>query len=218
MDDEGLPTAAPAVVEGHEVGDEAVEAVEMADGRQPARRSRMAVVLAVVFGVAAVGFAVIAALSTAQLDEERGNRESVEEVSGAFASALLTYDYRDLEGAKKRVLDMSTGKFKAEYEKAFDGGLDKLFEATQSRSAGTVTDVFVGPIEGDTVTAIAVVDAVSSGTAGGRRLVSSYIELQLVKVGGRWKVDGVSNLNLTAPTSEAVVPGASTTTTTAAPK
>lgn len=209
VDDEGLPTAAPAVVEGHEVHPEA----EPTSG--PKRRGL--VVLCVILGVAAVAFAVIAAVATAQLDDERGDREEVEEVSGRFASALLTYDYRDLAGAKKRVLDMSTGKFKAEYEKAFDGGLDKLFEATQSRSAGTVTDVFVGPIEAGSVTTITVVDAVSTGTAGGRRLVSSYIELQLVKVGGRWKVDGVSNLNLTAPTSEAVVPGASTTTTTAAP-
>jgi predicted outer membrane lipoprotein len=216
VDDEGLPTTAPAVVEGHEVHEEsAAELAPEATAAAPKRRGL--VILCVILGVAAAAFAVIAALATAQLDDERGDREEVEEVSGRFASALLTYDYRDLEGAKKRVLDMSTGKFKAEYEKAFDGGLDKLFEATQSRSAGTVTDVFVGPIESDTVTSIAVVDAVSSGTAGGRRLVSSYIELQLVKVGGRWKVDGVSNLNLTAPTSEAVVPGASTTTTTAAP-
>lgn len=212
VDDEGLPTAAPAVVDGHEAQPEPAE-----PPAPPAPKRRGLVVLCVVLGIAAAGFAVISALATAQLDNERGDREEVADVSGAFASALLTYDYRDLAGAKKRVLDMSTGKFKAEYEKAFDGGLDRLFEATQSRSAGTVTDVFVGPIEDDTVTTIAVVDAVSSGTAGGRRLVSSYIELQLVKVGGRWKVDGVSNLNLTAPTSESVVPGASTTTTTAAP-
>lgn len=216
-DEEGVPTAAPEVVEGHEVHSDSDEWPPSDDAAPGSGSRRGLVILCVVFGLAALGFAIVAAVATAKLDDERGDREKVEEVSGAFASALLTYDYQDLEGAKKRVLELSTGKFKAEYEKAFDGGLDQLFRATQARSAGTVTDVFVGPIEDDSVTTIAVVDAVARGTAGGRRLLSSYIELQLVKVGGRWKVDGVSNLNLASPTSESAIPGASTTTTTAAP-
>jgi hypothetical protein len=225
LDDEGVPTAAPAAVEGHGIeaaGPEGhgVEGHTVEEPERPRRPRRGLALVCAALAVAALGFAVLAAVSTARLDRERKDRNAVEELSGRFASALLTYDYQDLAGAKKRVLALSTGKFRKEYETAFSGGLDVLFRETKARSAGTVTDVFVGPIQGGTVTTIAVVDAVAQGTAGGRRLVSSYIELQLVKVGGGWKVDGVTNLNLSSPTSDSLVPapaGAPATTTTTAP-
>ncbi|HEV7887125.1 MAG TPA: hypothetical protein VGO92_06165 [Acidimicrobiales bacterium] len=166
---------------------------------------------AVVVGVVALALALLSATLYAKLDQERSDRRAVQDVSGRFAAALLTYDYNELDQAKQRVLALSTGKFRKEYEQAFTGGLDTLFRETKARSAGTVTDVFVGDISNETVTSIAVVDAVAQGSAGGRRLVSSYIQLQLVKVGGRWKVDGVTNLNLGAAAAD--TPGAATTTT-----
>lgn len=202
-----MPTAAPAVMEGHEVE---VGQEELPSPTEPVRRRpRSVLVLCIVLGLACLGFAVLAAVSTSRLDHERGDREAVEDVSGRFASALLTYDYQDLPAAKKRVLALSTGKFRREYEQAFSNGLDVLFKETKATSAGTVTDVFVGPIDNGTVTVIAVVDAVAKGATGGRRLVSSYVELQLVKVDGVWKVDGVTNLNLGAGASDTPVPAPS---------
>jgi hypothetical protein len=217
LDEEGVPTAAPAAVGGHEVVEAGPEpAVPPPTGRRP----RGLVALCIVLGLACLGFAVLAAVSTSRLDNERKDREAVEEASGRFASALLTYDYQDLATAKKRVLALSTGKFRKEYTQAFDNGLDTLFRETQARSAGTVSEVFVGQIADGTVTTIAVVDAVARGSAGGRRLVSSYVELQLVKVDGVWKVDGVTNLNLAAGASDTPLPSTTptTTTTTAPPK
>jgi Mce-associated membrane protein len=238
LDDEGVPAApeAPAsvAVEEHlgETGlehahEHAHEHEHVADGGaeaggelesaagEPAegapRRSRLLAVLCVVLAVAVLGLALAAAAFASRLHAERSSRQQVEDVSGRFAAALLTYDYTNLDPSKKKVLSLSTGKFQKEYEQAFTGGLDTLFKETQARSAGTVNDVFVGEIDHGTVTSIVVVDAVAAGTSGTRRLVSSYIELQLVKVNGAWKVDGVTNLNLGAAGSD--TPGLTTATT-----
>lgn len=214
LDEEGVPTA-PAPSE--HVAVEHAGAEPHGGEPTPARRARQPWrVVAALALVAALGLGLLAAVLGGRLSDERSERRAVQEASGRFASALLTYDFNDLPRAKQRVLALSTGKFRREYEQAFDGGLDTLFRETQARSAGTVTDVFVGEIEDGTVTTIAVVDAVARGTSGSRRLISSYIELQLVKVKGEWKVDGVTNLNLGAGTPDTPLPTA--TTTTAPPK
>jgi Mce-associated membrane protein len=226
LDDEGIPAAPPeaAHVESHELPLEAAvgedppshggEPDDLAPG--PGRRSRAWMAAAGVLAVAVIGLSLVAATLASSSSAERGDRRQVEDVSGRFATALLTYDYQDLKTAKARVLALSTGKFKAEYEQAFTGGLDKLFTETQARSAGTVEQIFVGDIEDDSVTTVVVVNAVAKGSAGSRRLISSYIQLQLVKVKGRWRVDGVTNLNLGAPSTDS--PALPTTTTTAPAK
>jgi Mce-associated membrane protein len=212
LDEEGVPTAPEP---GLGLPDEPAaepDGAEPAPGHRARQPWRTVAALAL---VAAVGLGLLAAVLGGRLNDERSERRAVQDASGRFASALLTYDFNDLPRAKQRVLALSTGKFRREYEQAFDGGLDTLFRETQARSAGTVTDVFVGEIEDGSVTTIAVVDAVARGTTGSRRLISSYIELQLVKVKGEWKVDGVTNLNLGAGSPDTPLP---TTTITAPPK
>jgi len=231
-DEEGIPTSAPDVVEGHEVREpdvveqvvepepEAAPGPEPLPASEPAASRRGLVVLCALFGVLAFGFAVIAAVATQRLDERSGDRDDIAMTAHEFGEALLTYDYEHLEAAKQRVLALSTGNFRSEYEKAFNGGLDVLFRETKARSEGATEEVFVGEIdeESHTVTAIVVVNAVSQGAAGRRVLADSYIRLQLVKVGGEWRVDGVTNLNLAAPTSDLPVPTPGPTTTTTAAK
>lgn len=215
-DEEGVPTAAPDVVEGHEL--HAPEAETEPAGAEPTpeepRQRRGLAVLCIVLAVAAFAFAVIAAVATQRLDEGAGERDEIRSVSHQFGEALLTYDYENLDAAKRRVLSLSTGSFRDEYEKAFDGGLALLLRETKAKSVGETEEVFIGPIEeeGSSVTTIVVVNAVAAGTAGRRVLADSYIRLQLVKVGGRWRVDGVTNLNLAAPTSDLPLPTTTTTT------
>lgn len=211
-DEEGVPTSAPDVVEGHEVREP-----EPAPAA-PRERSRGGLIgLCVLLGVLAFGFAAIAAIATERLDDESGERDAAARVAGDFGNAFLTYDYEHLDQAKARVLALSTGSFRDDYERTFEAALRTLFRETKARSEGATEEVFLGEIddENHTVTAIVVVNAVSQGTAGRRVLADSYIRLQLVKVGGEWRVDGVTNLNLAAPTSDLPFP---TTTTTTTPK
>jgi Mce-associated membrane protein len=210
LDEEGVPTRPEESSTGISTS---TGVVEIGDGRR--RRPFLAV--AVVACVAAIGFGLLAAVLGSRLNGERRDRQEVEDTSGRFAAALLTYDYNDLAAAKKRVLALSTGNFRKQYEEAFTGGLDTLFQSTKATSAGTTKDVFVGDIANGTVTSIAVVDAVAQGTTGSRRLISSYIQLDLVKVHGKWLVDGVTNLNLGAAADASPLP-TPTTSTTAPPK
>lgn len=181
------------------------------------RPRRWASAAAVAFFLLSVVLAALAVSLKSSLDDERGDRRAVEQVSGRFATALLTYDYKRLDDAKERVLALATGTFRSEYERAFSG-LDAFLKETQASSTATVTDVFVGALDEDRATSIVVVDAVVRGTSGTRRAAASYIQLDLVKVSGGWRVDGVTNLNF----GQSTLPGAggapSATTTTTAPR
>lgn len=159
------------------------------------RRSPLLIAVVALLGVVAVALGLVAASLQGTLSAERDDRAEVSRVAGTMAAALLTYDYEDLDSARERVLSLSTGKFRTEYRTAFEG-LRTLLSEAKASSRGTVTDVYIRLDEAEpTAGAIVVVNTVAEGTAGRRATVASYIQLDLVKVDGRWRVDGVTNLN-----------------------
>lgn len=192
----------------------AEDEVAAGEARQAPSRTlvRSLAVLAAVFFVGAVALAAVAANLKSTLDAERGDRRQVEDVASSFAARLLTFDYRSMNAHRDAVYALSTGKFRKEYQRAF-ASLSQLITAGQTVSTGTVEELFVGSVEGGTASAIAVVRADSKGKAGSRAGVESYIELDLVEVSGRWRVDGVTNLNFTQAPGGAGASGATTTTT-----
>jgi hypothetical protein len=169
---------------------------------------RAAVALAIVFFVGTVAAALFAAQQHRQLQQSKDARAGVEQVASRFSSAVLTYDYRDLDKTKKAVLGLSTGKFQTDFEQNF-GGLSALFTTTKGQSTATVKDVFVSGIQNDTATAIVVLDERGQGTSGERLNVDWYLRLSLVKVKGNWRVDDLINLNF-AGQGASPVPGPST--------
>jgi Mce-associated membrane protein len=177
------------------VDDQVDDAPAEAEAVAPKGRSAWRPVAFALLFVATVALATVAATLRSNLEQERGDRDEIERVSGDVAAALLTYDYRDLERSKARVLANATGKFRAEYETAFETSLRTLIAETQASSTGTVTDIFVTRVDDGAASAIVVANAVANGAAGRRATVGSYIRLDLVEVGGRWRVDGVTDLN-----------------------
>lgn len=160
----------------------------------PSRRRWLAPLAAFLVLLAVLIVAVVAAVQRQELAAERDDRREIERVSGELAAALLTYDFEDLDASRDRVLARSTGKFRKEYEEAFESGLRTLLTETKASSRGTVTDIYVGDIADSTASSIVVANAVADGTSGRRASLASYIQLDLVEVGGRWRVDGVTNL------------------------
>lgn len=158
------------------------------------RSGRLGLVAAFLAVLAVLVIAVVATVQRQELAAERDDRQEIERVSGELAAALLTYDFEDLDASRDRVLARSTGKFRKEYEDAFESGLRTLLTETKASSRGTVTDIFVGEIDDATASSIVVANAVADGTSGRRASLASYIQLDLVEVGGRWRVDGVTNL------------------------
>ena len=159
-------------------------------------RARVPWVTAGAFFLISVVVAVVAASLSARLSEERAERREVEEVAGEVATDLLTYDYRDLDGWKSRVLANATKDFRATFEATFAESLVPIVTEVQATSAARVNNVFLGAIGEKTAKAIVVVDTVAGGPAGERAGPQTYIEIDLVEVGPRWLANNVTDLNV----------------------
>lgn len=205
LDEEGVPTA-PSHVEADPVVEPAAEPA--AEPLAPKRSSRL-VWLTAMLGVVALASLAAAASLWTTLNSERDERVEVRRVSGSFAEAIHTYDFENLEASQKKVLALSTGNFRREYEKDFVGGLSEVIKKARAQSTGTATDVFLKEIEDGTATTLVSVNTVSTGAV---IRMTTYVELRLVKVDGRWLVDGAEYIDFDTPVSSRQ-PGGSTTTT-----
>lgn len=225
----GAPTGAERVEPAGEAGarreGDGRDGSDGSDGSEPQRRNPRGGalgpwVLVAVLVLVALATSVIAADAVADRNRERRDRQAVEEVAGRLATALSTYDYRSFESTKQRVLDLSTGAFATEYERAV-AALASLIDQTQATSQATAGDVFVGNLGDGRASAIVVIEIRANGIGGPRVSVDNYVDLSLVKVEGEWRVDGVRNLNLgvsgggtaTPPATGPSAPGTTTAST-----
>ena len=205
MSDEA-PPASEAPPTEELTGADAAPEIEPAPEKTYSRSAfRAAAALAVVFFVGTVVALVFAAQQHRQLQQSRDARSGVEQVASRMTSALLTYDYRDLDKTKRAVLALATGKFRTDYDQNF-GGLSSLFTTTKGESTATVKDVFVSSINNNTATAIVVFDERTQGTSGQHLNTDLYLRLSLVKVNGSWRVDDVTNLNFPVQAAPASPP------------
>ncbi|MDQ1373365.1 MAG: Mce-associated rane protein [Actinomycetota bacterium] len=185
-----------------------------------ARARRPFIVLCAGLLVVATFLGVLASRYHAELSNDRGERQQVQDVGARFATSFVTYDYRNLDASLQRIKADATTKFANEYERLFQTSVKTLITETQAQSKGTVTDVFLGPVQGQSATVLTVVNVERQGKAGRVPVAGTYLELDLVKSSGRWRVDNVTAINFTqsggaAPASGAPAAPASTTTTVA---
>jgi hypothetical protein len=178
--------------------------------RPPRARSGLSVlawVLAGVFFVATVLLAIVAADLQSDKDEVADTSQDVAEVATDFVDALLSYDHRDPEGYRERVLALTAAPFRAQFEEAVDG-LEEEFQVAQQVSVPTIKDLFL-PVEVGEADAevIVVYDRVVRGAAGDRQERNLYVRLRLVRLDEGWRINDVVNLNF-------AFAGATTTTTT----
>lgn len=169
--------------------------------------------LAALFAVATV---VLAVLLLAQGDD--GDEPSeLRQAAGRFGEALVTYDFHDPEAHRDGVLSLATGSFRQDYEDAFNRGLGQIITQVQAVSRGSVNDVYLTSVDDEQAQAIVSLDIEVSGTSGERTLLDQYVLLTLVRVGGEWKVDQVTDLSFPATGAGAPPVTGGTTTTTAGP-
>ncbi|HEY9555455.1 MAG TPA: hypothetical protein VIR58_01905 [Acidimicrobiales bacterium] len=152
--------------------------------------------------VLAVSLAVVLALVSAVLavilirgDGDSGDADELRRRAGQFAEALVSYDHRDPEAHRDEVLSFATGSFREEYEDAFDQGLADIITEVEAVSQGFVKDVWVSEVDEESASAVVSVDVEHDGSAGPRTIYDLYFRLTLVRVGGEWKVDQVTDLN-----------------------
>lgn len=202
----------PDVTDGGAAG----SGLQEADTAAPRSGARALQLVCIALFLLSVLLAALAAVQSSRLHKERGDRQAVREVAGRFVTALLTYDYRSLDTAKQRVLAFAAGNFRDTYEQAYKGGLDVLLTQTKGHSEVTVTHIYVGDLSGDQADVIVAYNQTTSGVAGSRSLLEQYVELNMVRVSGHWKIDGSTNITDVAPARPASsgTPATTTPTTT----
>ena len=104
----------------------------------------------------------VAVQATSSKNEADNRTASVRRTAGAMGSALLTYDYRNLDKTKRVVLRLATGTFRKQYEQAFNGGLDTILTNTKAVSKIRDIEIFISELSDNDATAIVVVDTVVS--------------------------------------------------------
>jgi Mce-associated membrane protein len=187
---------------------EVADEVRGAPAAEPPRRRwrRLAAVAAVVAVLAAVGVAVAQWQRADDLAAEADTRRAVATTAGEFAAALLSYDAAALDEARDRVTALATPGFAAEYTAAFDNGLRTVIDELDAVATATVRDVLVSDVSGATARAVVVADSSVTSAAGERDLRGSYLQLELERVDGRWRVAaatavGVQTEDVTATTA-----------------
>jgi Mce-associated membrane protein len=188
----------------------------------PAGPSRLLIVVAAALLVVATFLGVLAARYHAELTRDEDQRQDVEQTAARFATAFVTYDYRNLDASLARIKRDATAKFAGEYERLFRTSLSTLIRETKAQSRGTVTDVFLGDVNDESASALIVVNVEREGEGGRLPVAGTYFQMDLVTQNGRWKVDNVTSINFTqsaGPTPGPTTPAAPVaTTTTSAPK
>ncbi|TNY36576.1 hypothetical protein [Thermomonospora catenispora] len=151
---------------------------------------------------AAVLAALAAAIAVAGLQWHRANGMAEEEAvrtavrtrAAEFGVALLSYDHNDLKAARERVMSMASDDFAKTYDVAFTGGLEGVIGRLKADATATVRNVYVSEVNDTAAKAIVVLDSEVKSTAGTRRVLGSYLEMNLVRQNGQWKVTEVSSI------------------------
>ncbi|HEX2313399.1 MAG TPA: hypothetical protein VHJ17_06705 [Thermomonospora sp.] len=128
------------------------------------------------------------------LSGEDGERNRVRERAAAFGVALLSYDHDDLKTARAKVLSMASDDFAKTYDVAFTGGLEGVIGKLKADATASVRAVYLNDMDATTAKAIVVLDSEVRSSAGVRRVLGSYLEMQLVRKGDDWKVTEVSSV------------------------
>ncbi|HZN12876.1 MAG TPA: hypothetical protein VFB78_01300 [Acidimicrobiales bacterium] len=190
------------------------EVVDEQPAPEPRPNRRVGQVVAVIAALTVLtGVFAWGATKYSSVNGQLNDIEAIRRVAGEFGATTLTYDYKDLPSFDRRMRAHATGTFKRQLGEGLPG-LKTLITQLKSHSEATVKQVLVSDIDEHSASALVVVEAkAQNGDAPARTLDDAYIELQLVKAGKRWLIDGVSTLDLGQGSSGPAVPGVTTTTT-----
>jgi hypothetical protein len=140
---------------------------------------------------------VLLALQTQQLQADDAAREDVERISGTFMLTLTNWDGTESMAETREEL-------RAAGTDRFAGEVDELFGTTEdlaglaeigARSEGEVRRSFVQEVDGDRAsTLVVVLQRLSSDMSDQPEIAVRYAEIELLEVGGEWRVDDVELL------------------------
>jgi Mce-associated membrane protein len=117
-------------------------------------------------------------------------RDLFVQVARQGAVNLTTINYTEADSDVQRILDLSTGAFRDDFEQRSKPFVD-VVKAAQSKSEGTVTDAGLESQRGDSAQVLVAV-AVKSRTAGGEEAPREWrMRIEVRSVGADAKVSNV---------------------------
>jgi hypothetical protein len=146
-------------------------------------------VACLVLAVTALVFAVFAVQQRSAVQAQRQQANELRDVSGQAVAALTSYDYQHLDQWKSAVLLNATGSFENQFQSSFSS-FQQAYVAEHNRGTGAVQDVWVGPVASGKATTVVLVDITVTSLTGTHSL-EPYVQVTLLKVAGRWRVDDV---------------------------
>lgn len=147
----------------------------------------------VVIGAIVIGLAMLWS-DRNDLSDRIDRRADIETTASEFTSAILTYDYTDLDAVRERLDGLATETLRDEYVNGLDDSLRSLLIEAQAQSSVEILDVYSSDTEGDTATAIVLARTDVSSTTSAAAEVTSHVEIDLVRVDGRWLVNEMRTL------------------------
>ncbi|MEU4324906.1 hypothetical protein [Nonomuraea dietziae] len=156
----------------------------------------LALVLAATGGAAVVQWLTADRLQgqLAPLEHDRQLRLEVSGAAGAFATTLLSYDYKDLQTTRGQVIAMTAGNFLATYDEAFGGPMEQVIIKLEAVSKATVREVYLSEVDEVSAKALISVDQQVTSKEAVRNVLGTHLKLVMIKQKGVWKVSDVTVL------------------------
>lgn len=182
-------------------------------GLEPARRraglhTAVTVLLAVLAVLLALACVVVLVWPTAVPGKSRAEQAddrsvAVQSAATAVMKAFLDVDYRNMDPRVQKVLGLSTGTFKNQYQTA-SADLKSQVQAAKTVATSAVLRVGIGDIDADTAVVYVAADTQVSNTAiekekaagknvDGRRYYR--FQLTMSKVGDRWLLSDLQGIS-----------------------
>jgi Mce-associated membrane protein len=123
------------------------------------------------------------------------NRNDALSLSRRFVISLTTYSESSLASQRTTVLSMSTGTFRADFDRLTGSSFADALHQTQASSQGKIVTLAVSSAASDHATVLGIVDVtVSNKDLKTPRVDRQVIQIALVRTSSGWKVDGVTVL------------------------
>jgi Mce-associated membrane protein len=156
------------------------------------RRPRLVVSALAICLVAVLAACALVGLATRRDQDSVAGGNAALTAARASATAILSYDYRDLDADFARAAALTTGSFRTDYQATTGDAVAKLATQTQ---AVVVAQVMAGGIVSSTSEGATVLLFVNQTTTSNRldtaKVDRNRVELTMLKVGSHWLVSGL---------------------------
>ena len=150
--------------------------------------------IAIAIAIVLIGFLAVSVFSFRSNAPEH-DRNSVLSTSRSFVTSLTTYNESSLASQRTAVLSMSTGTFRADFDRLTGSAFADALHQTQASSQGKIVTLAVSSVSSDNATVLGVIDVtVSNKDLKTPRVDRQVIQIALVRTSSGWKVDAVTVL------------------------